>query len=769
MATCRRPRASSSVAPLWVRVGSHSAKRPSARLGGGQVARLEVGLDEDRRRHRAIQLRRGQVGGVEHGARVAGGALQVAATQQQPGPPGQARGEQGDVARAARLGDAGVEAVLGLVERVGPHERDGRLHEPRQVGRRGDRALAGGEGAAREGDADLGRLVALDGAQGGHAERLARRVGVVGAPAHRVQAAGQRGRRARVEHAGAEGERLEVLGDPRFAVAQLGGRAIDDRDRLRRALGATERVGEQQRGPDADAVVLPGARERLLQVRLADRLAGRGLGDPELEQQAGAVRGRRRLGQDAAQEHGRRLGRAAARGRARRLDEALRDPRIAGGVGGHEVLGDALLVVRVAVEQLGGASVGQRALGAGQLVVDAGAHERVHEGQRAPGLEDPGRDERVERLARLGGVEVGQRRRGGELGALEHGRRAGEPDGGRGEAPHAQQDPAASPARAGGLDVGRGRASGATPSTRSASTSSRTRNGEPPVARWQASTKAASGRAGGPDSTSHATALRLSGARAHDVGLGVGGSTASAVRAVAFDLRARGDDERDRQLLQPRRRKARKRSEEVSAQCASSTTRKQRPLRGEVRAQPVQPVQDGERRVERRTGSPSRIAPGSPSTRAATPGRPLEQLGALGGAAFAQRGLEELAHDAEGEVALELGPARAQDARRAVVGGGPRGGQHRRLADPGGSLDDHRRAPALARARDRRLDARKLAIALEQVGGRGRREYQRGRQREAIVFRPYTAGGTGRLTSPVRAAGGTLVRSAAPRGFAAKI
>ena len=79
-----------------------------------------------------------------------------------------------------------------------------------------------------------------------------------------------------------------------------------------------------------------------------------------------------------------------------------------------------------------------------------------------------------------------------------------------------------------------------------------------------------------------------------------------------------------------------------------------------------------------------------------------------------EHGLEELAHDPEGEVALELGAAGAQEARRAVLRREPRGGEHGRLADPRRSLDDHAAARSLARRRDRHLDALKLSLALEE-------------------------------------------------------
>ena len=149
-------------------------------------------------------------------------------------------------------------------------------------------------------------------------------------------------------------------------------------------------------------------------------------------------------------------------------------------------------------------------------------------------------------------------------------------------------------------------------------------------------------------------------------------------------------------------------------------------------------MQDGERRVgrgRRRLAIGQRA--GQPEDARRQAGRALEQLGALVDGRLAQSRLEELAHDAEGEVALELGAAGAQDARGAVVRGGARRGEHRRLADPGWPFDDDGRPGAGARAGDRGLDARQLAVALEQVDGAGRRKYQCRRERVRTVARVY--------------------------------
>ena len=156
----RRPRARSSIAPLCARARLARGELLQRRLRGVEVALVGQRRDEDAGGDRAIELRRREVGGLEHRARVAGRALQVAAAQQQPRAPGHARGEERAVADGAALDQPGLDRPDGLVEGVGPHERDRCLDEPRQVGRRRHRPRAGGERAPRQRDPDLGRLVA---------------------------------------------------------------------------------------------------------------------------------------------------------------------------------------------------------------------------------------------------------------------------------------------------------------------------------------------------------------------------------------------------------------------------------------------------------------------------------------------------------------------------------------------------------------------------------------------------------------------------------
>ena len=292
--------------------------------------------------------------------------------------------------------------------------------------------------------------------------------------------------------------------------------------------------------------------ERLAQMVLARRLPGRGLGDPELEQQPGALGRGRRLGQRAAQEHRRGLGRAAPRRGAGGVDQAPRDRGVAGGLGGQQVLGRALLAGRVVVHELGRAPVRERALGHPELLVDAGPHERVDEGQRTLRLEDPGRHERVRRLGGLRRVELGQRRRARQLRALEHGHGAGQPRRRRRQATQAQLDPAPRGARAdllharGGARVGRhalaaDRLDQLAHEEGDAAGGAVARGGEGLL-----------GRRAEPrlDEPAHRGDAQRRGV--HHVGVRVAGEGRQQVRLLDLGLGPRGDEQRDPQLLQAR-------------------------------------------------------------------------------------------------------------------------------------------------------------------------------------------------------------------------
>ena len=96
-------------------------------------------------------------------------------------------------------------------------------------------------------------------------------------------------------------------------------------------------------------------------------------------------------------------------------------------------------------------------------------------------------------------------------------------------------------------------------------------------------------------------------------------------------------------------------------------------------------------------------------------GRAVQHVLARGGRHGRQRLLEQLAHDAEGELALQQRAAGAQHAEPAALGGAAQRGDHRGLADARRTLDERRAAAAVARRLERLLEAAEHLIALEEL------------------------------------------------------
>ena len=541
-----------------------------------------------------------------------------------------------------------------------------------------------------------------------------------------------------VEHAGHQRQRLEQLGRLLVGGAQPRRRAVDDRHRVLDALGAPERVREDERRAERHAVVVARDVERLAQVVLARRLPGRGLGDPELEQQPGAL-GRRaaaRPARDAGARPRTRARRAAPRC-ARRRPGAARSTASPAGSVASRCSAACSSPAGLVVHQLSRAAVGQRALGDPELLVDAGAHERVDEGQRPLGLEDPGRHQRVRRLGglRRGRARPARPRAAAAARSSTATARARRAAGAR-QATQAQLDPAARGAGADRLDArGRARVGRSCPRALTASTSSRTRNGTPPVARWHAAVKAGSGAAPSRASTSRPHRGDAQRRRAAPTSA-CGSAVSVASRWRLLDARPRAARRRAARSAAPAGaacRKARKRSEDASAQWASSTLSTTQLVGGQVRAQPVEAVQDREGRVGRRRG---RLALLQRARAARARGRPAAPAPAAG-----RRARRRSPRASIGSKSWRTTPkaksrsSSAPRARRKRVApssrGDPGGREDGRLADPRRSLDDHAAPRSRARRGDRRVDAAQLALALEEQVDSGRRRGAHGVERTA--------------------------------------
>ena len=210
------------------------------------------------------------------------------------------------------------------------------------------------------------------------------------------------------------------------------------------------------------------------------------------------------------------------------------------------------------------------------------------------------------------------------------------------------------------------------------------------------------------------------GSEANDLGRRIRGDRREQVRLRPALTRAAGDDERDVELLEPCEEEC-----EVAQRRSVGPVRvvddeAERALGREVGTQPVEAVEDRERRVDTRPHAARALAPRQVQQAGGNSGGALEPVGSLGGGRLREHGLDELPHDAEREVPLELGAARAQDAHVLADGEGARGRQDGRLADARRPLDDQEAATARARPRERGLDPGEFLAPLEQRDSRHR-------------------------------------------------
>ena len=142
----------------------------------------------------------------------------------------------------------------------------------------------------------------------------------------------------------------------------------------------------------------------------------------------------------------------------------------------------------------------------------------------------------------------------------------------------------------------------------------------------------------------------------------------------------------------------------------------ERPVRREVRGQPVEPVQTRQRRVPRRLG---RDLSGI-EERLRERGRTCHHLGPLVRFQSCEQRLEELAHNAVGKRPLELRTAARKNPQPRLLRTRSRLAEQRRLADPGRALD-RQQPPAVADGGGQLGHRRQFALALEQVEFDGER------------------------------------------------
>jgi hypothetical protein len=140
----------------------------------------------------------------------------------------------------------------------------------------------------------------------------------------------------------------------------------------------------------------------------------------------------------------------------------------------------------------------------------------------------------------------------------------------------------------------------------------------------------------------------------------------------------------------------------------------QRSVGGDVRRDPEKAVEHAEGDVGLGAGVVGRLE--HPRRRLRGAGQPPRPVGRID-----QHGLEQLPHDAERQLALEVAPAGGEHAEPGTLGRFASRGEEPALPDPGRSLDECQAGPAVERALDQVLERTELAVALEEVARRRRR------------------------------------------------
>jgi hypothetical protein len=175
---------------------------------------------------------------------------------------------------------------------------------------------------------------------------------------------------------------------------------------------------------------------------------------------------------------------------------------------------------------------------------------------------------------------------------------------------------------------------------------------------------------------------------------------------------AQREHERDWHALQPAGEVQQKAQRRAVGPVNVVDCQQQRRALGEVRHQPVQPVQDAVRCI-RALGRRRRRR----EDRSGEHGRAGQQLAATFGRRSGDRGLEQLASDAEAVAALERPAAGDQHVEPERPRPLAAFAEQPRLADPGRALHQHHAAAATARTRQRSAELGQRVVALQQQRG----------------------------------------------------
>jgi hypothetical protein len=496
---------------------------------------------------------------------------------------------------------------------------------------------------------------------------------------------------------------LDVRGQGGIRVGAGRERAVEDLDSLRgvddpddrreRASGVEPGDGVRRR-LDPPAQVLDGGLE----------VERERFGEAELEQYGGSAFVGRWLVERAAQVCDGRVRRAAGHRLARGGAEAVAYPLRGTRLGGEEMRGDPFGSGILCGEHARRPLVSGRARRRRQLLVDGAANDRMHELQRAALGQDAAAAQRVRRFGGRVSVEVRERPSVPNEGAVADDRRGPrELLGGLREACEPRPDRRDDA-------VGRGRehvrcALRAGLAQRAGELAQEERV---PAREGVAGTAERRHRLG--DGGAYELRRPLVGERrrAHQHRSAALLEHRRDTRAAGFAERPRGDDEQDRRMAEPSREVGQEPERRRVGPVCVVDEQRERPVAGEDRGQAIQAVQGSERPLwpewERRGLRESNAEQRSRLPRLREGRR---------GVAVAHRGLEQLPHDAEPERALELGPASGERRQPCLECACARLGDQCGLADPCGTLHDHRAPFAGGHGLDGRSDHAKLRASLQ--------------------------------------------------------
>ena len=336
----------------------------------------------------------------------------------------------------------------------------------------------------------------------------------------------------------------------------------------------------------------------------------------------------------------------------------------------------------------------------------------MHEAQWPTRVEDPGGGELVRRGCGGPGVNAGET--GGEpkVGLAQHGRRSCQVAGGYGEAIQPLHDRVRDRARGEPRDAGRGcrRRRDTLLSDRANELLHEERHAPGHLMARPRESRLHFGAESQPHELGHRMLAQR--CEHEDLGRRVGGERCEQRRTLGRLGRPCRRDDRDRQFLESSPEVVQEAQRGLVSPVGIVDAEQDRGAPGEVRAQPVEPVEDRERRVEQRVGCVILRRPDA-EQRGRTAGRAREKLRTFRRRRRDERRFEQLADEAVCEVSLQFRAARAQRRQAELATMPPCGQNQARLADARRSLQQKQRTTPGDRCAQALTDLRESGVSLQ--------------------------------------------------------